>query len=111
MLDVVCLFCNLSIIVPELKIQWSYSRKRTLGTLIFHRLVTRPAPPTPLSSSEMARVQALRVACEDEIVPVVPVRERMAEAPALTGAAGANTSPRTGGGSANESGPQSIELL
>jgi hypothetical protein len=53
----------------------------------------------------------LRVACEDEIVPVAPVREKMAEAPALMGAAGANASPRTGGGSANESGPRSIELL
>jgi hypothetical protein len=64
----------------------------------------------PTSSSETVRVEALRVAYEEEIVQEVPTRENMAEAPILMGATGANVSPCTSGGRADEAAPQSINV-
>jgi hypothetical protein len=55
-------------------------------------------------------VEALRVAYEEEIVQEVPTRENMAEAPILMGATGANVSPCTSGGRADEAAPQSINV-
>jgi hypothetical protein len=97
--------------VPELTIRWSLSRKRTLGALSFRRLVPRQAPPTLSCSDEMVRAEALRSAYEEEIVPRAPARGKMAEAPGLTGVVGANASPHSRGGSANEAEPQFVDML
>jgi hypothetical protein len=58
----------------------------------------------------MARAEVSRVDCEEETVPGAPAREKMVEAPALSGAAGANPSPHTGGGRTNEAGLWSVDL-
>jgi hypothetical protein len=75
------------ILVLEFKIRWSLGRKRTLGTLNFHRLVPRPASSMPSSPSEMVQVE-------------------MAEAPPLVGAAGASTTPCVDDGRAKEAEPR-----
>jgi hypothetical protein len=72
-----------------------------LGTLNFRRTVHRPAPPTSSSPSERVRVEVHRVAYEEKMVSGAPVWEKMVEAPALMGAAGANVSPRNNCGCPN----------
>jgi hypothetical protein len=54
------------------------------------------------SSSETVRVEALWAAYEEETVLGALALEKMAKAPALTGAAGANASPCTSGSRMNE---------
>jgi hypothetical protein len=63
----------------------------------------------PSSSSETVQVEASRVANEDEIVSGVPTLEKMVEASALMGVAGANASSRASGSRANETVPRSID--
>jgi hypothetical protein len=85
--DVICFLCNLSIHVHEFEIWWSLGRKRTLGTLNFHRSVPRPTSPMPSSPREM--------------VPVETV-----EAPPLVGAVGASATLHVDDGCAKEAEPQ-----
>jgi hypothetical protein len=77
-----------------------------LGTLNFHRLVPRPAPPTSSPPSEMVRVEVPRVAYVEESALGAPVREKMAEALARIRAVGANASLCTDGGRMNGAEPQ-----
>jgi hypothetical protein len=100
------LLCNLSIFVSELRIRWSLSKKRTLGTLNFRRSVPRPALPTSSSPSETVRVEVLRVAYVEEMVPGSPGWEKTVEALAMMRVVGANVSPCTDGGCANGVEPQ-----
>jgi hypothetical protein len=53
------LLCGLSLLVPDHFDGFFLNRKHTLGVLNFRRSMTRPEPPTSLSSSETARVGAL----------------------------------------------------
>jgi hypothetical protein len=52
------LLCGLSLLVPDHFDGFFLNRKHTLGVLNFRHSMTRPEPPTPLSSSETARVGA-----------------------------------------------------
>jgi hypothetical protein len=106
MWDVVRCLCNLSIFIPELRIQWSLSRKRILGTLNFCQSVPQPVPPTSSSPSEKVRVEALRGAFAKESATGAPVWEKMVEAPVLMGVAGAKVSPCADGMTANGAEPQ-----
>jgi hypothetical protein len=60
------------------------------------------------SSSETARVEASRAACEEGALSEAPAWEKMLEAPVPMRATGANVSPCTGGGRANEARPQFV---
>jgi hypothetical protein len=111
MWDVVCFLFNFSIFVHKHGIQWPLSRKHTLGTLNFRRLMPRPTPQMPLSTSEVVRVEVSRAAYEEEFASVAPVREKVKEAPALTGAVGAHASPHADGGCADEVKPRPHDVL
>jgi hypothetical protein len=70
-----------TVFVPEIRIQWSLSKKHTLGTLNFCQSVPQPAPPTSSPLSEMAWVKVRRVTYVEESTSGAPVREKMADAP------------------------------
>jgi hypothetical protein len=106
MWDVVYFLCNLSFFVPELEIQWSLGKKRTLGTLNFHWSVPRPASPLPLFPSKTVQVEVLRVAYEEGSALGAATREKMAESPPSVGAAGANATPCVDGAHAKEAEPR-----
>jgi hypothetical protein len=60
------------------------------------------------SSSETARVEASRAACEEGALSEAPAWEKMLEAPVPMRATGANVSLCTSGGRANEARPQFV---
>jgi hypothetical protein len=60
------------------------------------------------SSSEAARVEASRAACEEGALSEAPTWEKMLEAPVPMRATGANVSLCTSGGRANEARPQFV---
>jgi hypothetical protein len=73
-----------------------------LGALNFCRLVARPEPPMPSSSTETAQVEVSRAAHEEGTVPEAPARVNTLETPALLGATGTSVSPHVSGGRGNE---------
>jgi hypothetical protein len=72
-------FSQLTPLVSELGIQRFLSRKCTLGALNFCRLVARPEPPMPSSSTETAQVEVSRAAHEEGTVPEAPARVNTVE--------------------------------